>query len=704
MADTTQTSTAPAKPLVWLFVFILVLALWLTTRGWQNSILDRHEFRQLQTATSTYWIKEAGYKLDYELPLFGPPWSIPMEFPVYQWLVATASNSLGTPLEPTARAVGVLAYFALLPAVYGLAGFFGIAASRRLLVMACVLVSPVYLFYSRTFMIETTALCFSTWFIYAVGRAVRDESAVWCGGATFLAVLAALAKTTTFIIALPPAGLLALWLWLPRLPALSPAKGSRRAETGAGRWRPLVLAAVPVMAAVGVAEWWVKHSDRIKYSNPFSGFLTSTELMKWNWGTWAQRTSAEFWAAAWENIRTCVLGEVPLAVVVLGFALAGPAARRPAAWCVACFLAGLLLFSNLFFHHDYYYNANALYLMLAAGFLLAGVWDNPQLPLAARSVVLALFFGCQLLTYSRGYAGHLRHPPPSPPALATIMRESVPPDGVILIYGWDWSSEMPYYARRRVITVPEGREEEFAVLDTVLKQLPPRKIAGLLIRHDPRRLNRLEFVHVRTTRFNLASAPFATGEEGEFYLPEDSIPAATARLQGRTFEGVTLNTRPPADPNAGKLKPDDLTGLDFFMTSPRPAAARSMFGVNIGEVGIGRKVILAHPDSELSFTPPPGATRITAEVGINAAAYAPDATATTDGVRVTIFELRADGLRRVLYQRDLDPAKVPADRGPQAIVIDGAGPFTGPVVFKISPGEKNNFVNDWAYWGRIEIR
>ena len=37
-----------------------------------------------------------------------------------------------------------------------------------------VLASPTYLFYGRTFTIETTALCFSTWFLFTLARAVRD--------------------------------------------------------------------------------------------------------------------------------------------------------------------------------------------------------------------------------------------------------------------------------------------------------------------------------------------------------------------------------------------------------------------------------------------------------------------------------------------------------------------------------------------------
>ena len=115
----------------------------------------------------------SGFKLDYETPLFGPPWSVPMEFPVYQWITATTSRTLGTSLEGTARGVSLFFFLATMPAVYGLAGFFRLAPSRRLLVVSAVLVSPTYLFYGRSFMIETTALCGAMWFLFTLTRAVR---------------------------------------------------------------------------------------------------------------------------------------------------------------------------------------------------------------------------------------------------------------------------------------------------------------------------------------------------------------------------------------------------------------------------------------------------------------------------------------------------------------------------------------------------
>jgi len=694
MSDTVDNS-APARPLILLFAVMLGLTLWFTTRSWQAPIRDRHEFRQHQTALSTYWLREGGYKLDYETPLFGPPWSIPMEFPVYQWIVATASRTLGTPLESTARGVSLLFFLATLPAVYGLAGFFSLTSSRRLLVVSAVLASPTYLFYARTFMIETTALAGATWFLYAVGRAVRDQSIRWSIAAAALAILAALAKVTTFLIFLPPAGVLTLWLWLPHW--------RQRKTPGARTWLGLVLAAAPVLLAALVVQMWVSHADHIKHSNPYSGFLTSTELKKWNWGTMEQRLSWRFWLENWRNITTFVLGEIPLAALVLGSALVAAPARRVALACAAFFLCGILLFSNLFYFHDYYYCANALLLLFGAGVILAGIWDNERLPYAAQVLALLLFFGGQVSLYYWGYAESFRQDPVPAPGIAAVIRETVPREDVVLILGWDWNSLIPYYAQRRAITIPEGREDEFKVLEDVLAQLPPRRIAALVVRPDPRRENQLEFVRVRTTRFHLAVAPFATSKDGDLYLPEEVMPVMMEKLRGRTFPDVTLSNQAPVEANAGKLKADDLSKLDLPMLVPRPTAARSMFGISTGEIG-GHTVLLAHPESELHFTAPAGATRIEATVGINEAAYGPGATGTTDGITVEIAEHRPDGLRRVLYRRDLNPVQVPADRGPQSIRLDGAGPFTGPLVFKITPGPKNNLVNDWAYWGRIEIR
>ena len=693
-AHDTPTPVSHDRTLVLVFWLMLATALWSWSLTWNGPILDRHEFRQLQTALSAHWLKQDGFRLDYETPLFGPPWSIPLEFPVYQWCVARLSRTTGLPLDQSGRATSIFFLLATLPAVYRLAGLAGLARPGRLLVVAAVLSSPVYLFYGRTFMIESTALCLSLWFMLASGLAVRDLSLRWSAVAAISGTLAALAKVTTFALYCFPAAGLVLWLGWPHW--------SARRESASRLGRAVLLGSAPVLVAAAIGEWWVRHGDAVKDSNPFSGFLKSSEMTPWTWGTLDQRLSAEVWNTVWANLSQNVLGEPAIAVLLICAALVAGRLRRLAVAGAVGFILGPLLFSNLYFRHDYYYSANALLLLAGAGLLLAGMWSLPALPRPAKAVMLALFFGAQLLAFYRGYANNHRRELPHPPGIATVIRDTVPPEGIVLIYGWDWNSLVPYYAQRRAVMVPYGREDQLEALEDILQRLPPLRVVALLIRQRKPTPYSPEFIRGRLNRFNLAPAPFATSADGDLYLPEEQIVPAAEKLRGHPLADVMLNTQTPVDPNADKLRDNDLGALDLPMVSPKPVKARSMFGISVGEVG-ARRVIFAHPASEIYFVPPAGAKRIDAEVGIVDAAYAPGGKGITDGIGVEIFELRPNGLRRMLYRRDLNPAKVVEDRGPQTIRLDEAGPFTGTVVFRITPGPQNNLVNDWAYWGHIEI-
>jgi hypothetical protein len=681
----------------WLGAVLLLLlgtAAWMLTRSWHASILDRYEFRQLQTALSIFWMKQDGLRLDYLTPLFGPPWSIPMEFPTYQWIVTLVSNLTGMELEPAGRLVGILFYAAMLPAVYGLLAIAELPRSRRWIVLAVVLLTPVYLFYPRTVMIESTALCFTVWFLYALHRMLRQRHWGWFAATCVLGLLGALTKITTFAIY----GIPAVALTLAAIFRQGRSEGKFRLAAAA---RPALLAAVPAALALSATLWWVGRGDALKHANPFTGFLTSTDLHRWNYGWLGLRFEPSYWMTIAKNITENVLSEGALALAVFAATLATPAARRVALVGLAGFFAGPLVFANLYHIHDYYYTANALLLTGAAGVLLASAWDNPRLTAGSRWAMLVVVLLLQYRAFDRSYHYYYYKEAPPPPGMPAVVRATTPADGVLLMYGWDWDPLIPYYAQRRAIMVPEAREEEPAVLETILQKLPPRRVCAVLVRHNPRRP---DFVSRLAARFNLAPTPFATSDAGELYLPAETVSAAAASVRGRSFGNVTLNIQPPAAPDEAALPVNDISHLEFPMTSPRPTAARSRFGINVGTDSSHRPIINAHPDSELSFTPPPGARRILAEFGLLEAAYQAGAAAITDGVTVEILEVRPDGLRQLLFRRTLDPVNAPGDRGRQSVTLDPAGPFHGTLVFKITPGPKNNLVNDWAYWGRIEIR
>ena len=44
-----------------------------------------------------------------------------------------------------------------------------------------------------------------------------------------------------------------------------------------------------------------------------------------------------------------------------------------------------------------------------------------------------------------------------------------------------------------------------------------------------------------------------------------------------------------------------------------------------------------------------------------------------------------------------------ADRGPQQLSYENGTPFTGQLVFTLSPGPANDLAYDQSYWGRIAL-
>ena len=685
-----DTNPRPDRALVVMFGLVVVLAGVLLTRSWHASLLDRYEFRQLQTALTTAWIAAEGWQLDYLTPLFGPPWSVPMEFPTYQVVVATLHHLTGLPLEQAGRLTGILFLFLCLPALHDLLALAGLRPSRRLIVHAVVLTAPVYLFYARTFMIETAALCLALWFLALFRRALEKAHPGWIVATTLVATLAALTKITTFLVFGLPAVALAIAAWRARR-----ASSTRPAML-------LVTALVPAAVSLGVAWWWIQHADAVKDSNPFTGFLTSRELRPWNFGPWSLRLDGSFWIHLQETVVAHNLAEGAAAIALLCVPFAPARSRVIAGVAVLGFFSGPLVFANLYHIHDYYYAANSLLLLAAAGLLLASVWDDARLPRGTNWLALGLVLAFQLHAFYRGYYSHHRQPAPPPPELAAVIRAAVPADGVVLIYGADWDPLLPYYFQRRALMVPGERENETTVLESVIARLPPRRIAAMIV-HGDRLRARPDFIRERAERFGLSPRPAARGEQDDLYLPVGSGPGVQAKLAALPAPKVRPLALPADDSFSAALKTDLLVAPDPALFSPAPAVVRSKYGVSLAQLD-GRPVLHAHAPSELVFRPAPGTRHLRAVAGLPAAAYAPGRDAITDGITIEVIAVTPDGDRQLLFRRRLDPAQVPTDRGPQTIELDLPQPFAGELILRLGNGPAGNPTNDWAFVAGVDFR
>lgn len=95
-------SLLPGKILLWFSAITLLILL---VCSWSMPPVDASGFRQTQTALSIDWLLRGGPWLDYVTPVLGAPWSIPFEFPFYQWLAALLSSITGMSADNSGRLV-----------------------------------------------------------------------------------------------------------------------------------------------------------------------------------------------------------------------------------------------------------------------------------------------------------------------------------------------------------------------------------------------------------------------------------------------------------------------------------------------------------------------------------------------------------------------------------------------------------------------
>ena len=445
----------PYKAMLGLTVCLVGIYFALVSTGFGPYLTDSHPFRQTQTAITARYFSGFGDFLTYQTPILGLPWSIPFEFPLYQALAKGLHVASGLSLESSGRLVSIAFFLLCFWPLHCLLRAWQVRNTP--LVMAAVLLAPLYVFWSRAFMIETTALFFALSYLALFMRAVKSAHG---GAAEFLlltvaGVLAALTKITTVLPLLLVTGGVTAWLAL---------RAMQRREALAG---PLKLALAQTVIVV-VALAWIAHTDAVKLLNPWGPQLTSSALRRWNFGPLSQRVDPMIWFALANNTvdmffpfpRTLAwlkglltFGWVTLFVYFLS--RCAPVRRRQALLLCGLFLLPFGLFTNLHRIHDYYQVANGWLLCLAFGLAACGAIevapDARRMKRALGLYVMALLvFGLNSLWYLHfmsTYRGTLVD------LSAQVQRMSTP-DSVIVISGLDWSAVLPYQASRRALMLP----------------------------------------------------------------------------------------------------------------------------------------------------------------------------------------------------------------------------------------------------------
>jgi len=424
---------------------------------------DLFSFRQTQTALTSYWLLREGFRLDYITPVGGYPWSIPFEFPIYQYLVALTTRVTDMPLDAVGRLLSFVFTVACMVPVRSVVRKLGLPSSTTYAFAAIFFSSPLYIYWGRAFMIETAALFFALaslpFFLDLLSGANRVRSAV---GFIAFASLGMLQKVTT---ELPLLGMLVVvYAWRTLRDAPSIREAFRPAKVGSA------LACFGIPLAIGAL--WVVHSDAVKAENAFGTQQTSQALAAWNWGTPAQRISDElFDNVIWRVFEENLAGVFGVLAFVGGLATLANNRYHARTLVGLCLFAGMLpffLFTNLHVVHAYYQTANVIFLMFGLAVIAAVTAQK-----GARSTAIVMFGLCILVVsnvaaYERTYAPFvaLRFNKfnRTTLALAEVLRRELSETQSFVAFGFEWNSALTYFAQRKSFTVPL----DFRQYDTVL--------------------------------------------------------------------------------------------------------------------------------------------------------------------------------------------------------------------------------------------
>jgi|688.fasta_scaffold132232_3 hypothetical protein len=515
-----------------IFIVCLIFSFWALSIGWNNTILDIHGFRQTQTAISVFYLLKGSSWLAYETPVLGPPWSIPFEFPLYQWLIAIIVNFLDTPLDQTGRFVSAFFFYLSLIPSYLILGRLNVLSQHRWIFLSLFVANPLYLFWSRTFLIESLAVFLSLAYLGSVTSCFNKKGLIFMALGTLFGTLAVLVKVTTFFAFLLAAILFIFW----NLVNISKNNTNTSRENYMVVLNLVIPVAVSAVIPYLAIRIWVYFSDSQKLLNPIGMYITSKAIKSWNFGTLEQKLSPHVWMRILGRMLSDIwnyqgqLHYFIASILFITFLLfiAFSFGQRKVITIISgfLFLVPIAIFTNLHFVHNYYQYANCIFLVSAISFSILGIAERNEFGKKLSIFLLVFIIVIQIKTFFFKWYPIANANQTKLLATTTAIQKYTKPEDILLIYGLDWSPELPCYSQRRALM-----DADFAISEhgkkialehskkTAIKNLfTYKKTIGAMVFCNQAKIDSQKVINV-TGSYDFQSQPTYSDSLCEIYLP-----------------------------------------------------------------------------------------------------------------------------------------------------------------------------------------
>jgi 4-amino-4-deoxy-L-arabinose transferase-like glycosyltransferase len=430
--------------------------------------IDAHSFRQSQTAISTYWLVREGFTFAYPTPVVGKPWAIPFEFPLYQYIAATIVRITGWDLNTVSRLVSTFFVIACIFPVHGTLKISGFTVRTSLLFIILFLSSPIYMYWGRSIMIETTALFFTLCSIYFFESCYKKSMNFKNISLFFVcALFAFLQKITTA---------------LPVFVALA-AIASYREIAHLNKHRTVNLKRSSILFFFGffipsfIGYKWVVFTDDIKRSNPIGEFLTSEKISEWNWGNLSQKLNIGTYKLTLLDrfaMSDVLSFFILISVLICIFLLQSDTKRIK--WIFATvfvYFLPVIIFTNLHLVRNYYQTANAIFFIMTISIVIDSYIHKINLIKIGYVLLLAIAAGNIYNFYVHYYSNISQdyYSGNRDFIVGQTVRSNTPEGSEFVAFGDDWSAVIPYIGERKALMVPDwypGRPQVLDRVDTFL--------------------------------------------------------------------------------------------------------------------------------------------------------------------------------------------------------------------------------------------
>jgi hypothetical protein len=427
-------------------------------------------WRPIQTEMTAYWFVREGINLvNYQTPLYGPPWQVPFEFPLFQATAAFVFKTGIGSLDFASRLTALLYFYLSAFLLYLVCKKIFSDSQTIFIIFSLYILLPYNIYYSTEPLIDYLALALALAYLYFILSWLSIRSFWTALLATICGSLGILVKPTTTPIVIIPIiafvlkDILAIYgndfnrpfdlrhllekVWMQRI-----------------YWLTLmVMAVVPLL----MGSMWTRHTDLVKENSLLTEWLTSKALQNWNFGTWALRTDPNIWINYISVARRFLLPYGLSVFGVLGIFIAmgipsfpweKPDIRLFLLSVVASVGAVLMIFLNLYLH-QYYYICLSASMAIIGGYGLAQFWQLKGnlhfifTVLFAIWAIIFVVFNIKDYQMFRGNAMSDNASMEQVVARARDVQQYIPPDEWVAVVEYDWNPTYVYPLERKAMVV-----------------------------------------------------------------------------------------------------------------------------------------------------------------------------------------------------------------------------------------------------------